>query len=93
MSIDQTLCDVSFDSSSMSDGNNFAREYSCKQTSDACLHAEMVTSSEMKTFLSSNVFDVRPDLWSTDFCLQKSSSFCSPLLAEDRGSESWRDLL
>ena len=36
----------------MSDGNNFAREYSCKQISDACLHAEMAqaTSSENKMY-------------------------------------------
>jgi hypothetical protein len=55
--------------------------------------AEMVTSTDFKIFLSSNVFDLRPDNWKTDFCLQKSNSFCSPSFGEERGVEAWRDLL
>jgi hypothetical protein len=67
-------------------------ERGAKCSSDFC-HAEMVTSTEFKNFLSSNVVDLRPDSWKTDFCLQKSSSFCTPSFGEERGHEAWRDLL
>ena len=69
------------------------KEMKPHSTTPVCGQTEVVTSTELKTFLSSNVFDVRPDLWSTDFCLQKSNSFCSPSFAEERGCESWRDFL
>jgi hypothetical protein len=73
--------------------NSHDAKGSAKCSSDFRNHAEVLTSSEFKFFLSSNVYDLRPDHWKTDFCLQKSNSFCSPSFGEERGREAWRDLL
>ncbi len=68
-------------------------ERGAKCSPDFHSHPELVTSTDFKNFLSANVFDLRPGSWKTDFCLQKSNSFCSPSFGEERGHEAWRDLL
>ncbi len=83
----------SLDSTTSKNSHDAEGSAKCSPDFGKSPHAEVLTSSEYKFFLSSNVYDLRPDHWKTDFCLQKSNSFCSPSFGEERGREAWRDLL